>query len=67
MWTGINVLMLEQRRAVVEPSQPMLHRALKEWGFEHLPLPFLAYGPFGGASHCATLDTRRRGALEDCF
>jgi glycine amidinotransferase len=36
-------------------------------GFEPLPLPFLAYGPFGGAFHCATLDTRRRGALADYF
>jgi hypothetical protein len=28
---------------------------------------FLAYGPFAGAFRCATLDTRRRGALEDYF
>jgi glycine amidinotransferase len=66
-WTSINVLMLDPRRVVVEASQPTLHRALKDWGFEPLPLPFLAYGPFGGAFHCATLDTRRRGALEDYF
>jgi glycine amidinotransferase len=66
-WTSINVLMLDHRRVVVEASQPTLHRALKDWGFEPLPLPFLAYGPFGGAFHCATLDTRRRGALEDYF
>ena len=39
--------------------------ALKDWGFDHLPIPFLAYGPFGGAFHCATLDVRRRGTLED--
>jgi hypothetical protein len=32
-----------------------------------MPLPFLTYGPFGGAFHCATLDTRRRGTLEDYF
>jgi glycine amidinotransferase len=51
----------------VEASQPTLHRALKDWGFEPLPLPFVAYGPFGGAFHCATLDTRRRGAVEDYF
>jgi len=66
-WTSINVLMLDPRRVVVEASQPILHRALKDWGFEPLPLPFLAYGPFGGAFHCATLDTRRRGALDNDF
>ena len=66
-WTSINVLMLDHRRLVVEASQVTLQRALKDWGFEPLPLPFLAYGPFGGAFHCATLDTRRRGALKDYF
>jgi hypothetical protein len=54
-------------REATEASQPTLHRALKDWGFEPLPLPFVAYGPFGGAFHYATLDTRRRGALEDYF
>ena len=62
-WTSINVLMLDHRRIVVEASQSTLHRALKDRGFEPLLLPFLAYGAF----HCATLDTRRRGALEDYF
>jgi hypothetical protein len=28
---------------------------------------FLAYGPFAGAFRCATLDTRRLGALKDYF
>ncbi len=59
-WTSINALMLDPRRIIVEASQPTLHRALKDWGFEPLPLPFLGYGPFGGAFHCATLDIRRR-------
>jgi glycine amidinotransferase len=66
-WTSINVLMLDHRHVVVEASQPTLHRSLKDWGFEPLPLPFLAYGPFGGAFHCATLDTRRQGGLEHYF
>jgi glycine amidinotransferase len=66
-WTSINVLMLDHRRVVVDASQPTLHRALKDWGFEPRPLPFLAYGPFGGAFHCATLDTRRRGELQNYF
>jgi glycine amidinotransferase len=66
-WTSINVLMLDHRRVIAEASQPTLLRALKDWGFDPLPLPFLAYGPFGGAFHCATLDTRRCGGLEDYF
>jgi glycine amidinotransferase len=63
-WTSINVLMLDPRRVVVDASQPTLIRALKNWGFEPLPLPFLSYGPFGGSFHCATLDIRRRGTLQ---
>jgi glycine amidinotransferase len=63
-WTSINVLMLDERRVVVDASQPTLIRALKDWGFDPLPLPFLSYGPFGGSFHCATLDIRRRGTLQ---
>ncbi len=62
-WTSINVLMLDEKRVVVDASQPTLIRALKDWGFDPMPIPFLAYGPFGGAFHCATLDIRRRGSL----
>ncbi len=63
-WTSINVLMLDERRVVVDASQPTLIRALKGWGFDPLPIPFLSYGPFGGSFHCATLDVRRRGTLK---
>jgi glycine amidinotransferase len=63
-WISINVLSLDQRRVVVDATQPTLHRRLREWGFEPMPIPFLAYGPFGGAFHCATLDIRRRGTLQ---
>ncbi|MBY0335067.1 MAG: hypothetical protein K2X11_00540 [Acetobacteraceae bacterium] len=66
-WTSINVLMLDHRKVVVDASQPTLIRAFRDWGFEPMPIPFLAYGPFGGAFHCATLDVRRRGELEDHF
>jgi len=42
-------------------------RALKDWGFEPIPLPFTKFAPFGGAFHCATLDIRRRGTLQSYF
>ncbi len=66
-WTSINVLMLDEKKVVVDASQPTLHKALKDWGFDPMPIPFLAYGPFGGAFHCATLDVRRQGVLRDWF
>jgi len=66
-WTSINVLMLDERRVVVDNSQVTLIRALKDWGFTPIPCPFLSYGPFGGSFHCAVLDVRRRGDLQSYF
>jgi len=63
-WISINVMSLDERRIVCDSTQPTLHKALRDWGFEPMPIPFLAYGPFGGAFHCATLDIRRRGQLD---
>lgn len=66
-WTSINVLMLDEERVVVDKSQVTLIAALKDWGFKPIPCAFLAYGPFGGSFHCATLDVRRRGVLRSYF
>ncbi len=66
-WTSINTLMLDEKRVIVDASQPTLIRAFKDWGFDPIPCPFLSYGPFGGAFHCATLDIRRRGTLQSYF
>jgi glycine amidinotransferase len=66
-WTSINVLMLDEKRVVVDSSQVSLIRALKNWGFEPIRCAFLSYGPFGGSFHCATLDIRRRGTLQSYF
>ena len=66
-WLSMNVLMLDERRVVVERNQPTTIRAFKDWGFEPIPCAFQHYAPFGGAFHCATLDIRRRGALRSYF
>jgi len=66
-WTSINVLMLDHKKVVVDASQKTLIKAFRDWGFDPIDIPFLAYGPFGGAFHCATLDVRRRGTLQSYF
>jgi glycine amidinotransferase len=66
-WTSINVLMLDERRVIVDESQVTLISALKDWGFIPIPCAFLSYGPFGGSFHCAALDIRRRGNLQSYF
>ncbi|MFD5426764.1 amidinotransferase [Streptomyces sp. NPDC127084] len=64
-WLSMNVLMLDEKRVIVERHHTRMLRALEKWGFEPLPCSLLHYAPFGGSFHCATLDTRRRGSLED--
>jgi len=66
-WLSMNVLMLDERRVVVEKSQVSLQAKLEEWGFEPVPCSFNHYAPFGGSFHYATLDVRRRGTLRSYF
>lgn len=66
-WAGLNVLMLDERRVIVERRQEPLIAALRGWGFEPIPCAFEAYYPFLGSFHCATLDIRRRGTLRSYF
>ncbi len=66
-WIGINVLMLDEKRVIVENRQAPLIKALKEWGFKPIACAFENYYPFIGSFHCATLDIRRRGELKSYF
>ncbi len=66
-WAGVNVLMLDPKRVIVEAGQTPLIDALAGWGFEPIPCPFEHYYPFLGSFHCATLDIRRRGELLSYF
>jgi glycine amidinotransferase len=66
-WLNMNVLMVNERRVIVDPHHKATMRALEQWGFEPIPCAFLHYAAFGGAFHRATLDIRRRGALESYF
>ena len=66
-WLTINILSIDEKRIVVEEQEKPLIDALKQWGFEPIPVPFRNFYPFGGSVHCATLDVRRRGTLESYF
>ncbi|MEU1281054.1 amidinotransferase [Streptomyces sp. NPDC005805] len=63
-WLSMNVLMIDETRVIAERHHTGMLRALEQWGFEPIPCDLLHYAPFGGSFHCATLDVRRRGALE---
>lgn len=66
-WLNMNLLMLDEKRIIVDPHHVGTMRALERWGFEPIPCAFMHYAVFGGAFHCATLDVRRRGSLESYF
>jgi len=66
-WLSMNVLMIDEKRAVVADHELNLIRALESWGFEPLPCRFMNFYRFGGSIHCATLDVRRQGILESYF
>ncbi len=63
-WASMNVLMLDERRVIVEKRQEPMIKAMKDWGFEPIACPFEDYYPFLGSFHCATLDIRRNGELK---
>ena len=66
-WLSMNILMIDEKRVIVERHHTAMLRALEGWGFEPVPCDLLHYAPFGGSFHCATLDIRRRGTLESYF
>tara|TARA_R110002012_G_scaffold171359_1_gene336137 strand:+ start:401 stop:1468 length:1068 start_codon:yes stop_codon:yes gene_type:complete len=58
-WLSMNILMIDQKTAIVAEHEENLIRALENWGIEPVTCPFLDFYALGGSIHCATLDTRR--------
>lgn len=59
VWIGMNLLMLDERTAIVEKSQLPLIRKLETEGFEVIPVALRHARTLGGAVHCVTLDLQR--------
>lgn len=66
-WLAANMLNLDQNTLCVEEKEERLSEQLSSYGFEIVPVPFRAVGPFGGGLHCSTVDIEREGELEDYF
>lgn len=66
-WVSINLLMLDEKRAVVERQEEPLIRKLTDWGLECVKVDFRHVMTFGGSFHCLTCDVRRRGGLQSYF
>lgn len=66
-WINMNVLMLDEKRVVVEAQDEPMIEAMRDWGLTPVPCDFRNFNSFGGSFHCAVLDIRRRGALQSYF
>eukprot|EP00953_Heterococcus_sp_UTEX-ZZ885_P042192 21464-Heterococcus_DN1.PRE.6 len=67
-WTAsCNILLIDEKRVLVEASETPTIEAFKRWGFTPIPVPFRHFLPFGGSFHCATCDVRRTGTLQSYF
>lgn len=66
-WISMNILMLDEKRVIVEKEDREMIAAFHEWGFDPIPCPFRSFNAFGGSFHCATADVRRRGQLQSYF
>ena len=63
----MNILMLDERTAVVEQREKPMIELLESLGCEVIPCAFDRVYPFGGGFHCCTTDIRRDGALQSYF
>ncbi|WP_124365143.1 amidinotransferase [Pseudomonas sp. R3-52-08] len=63
-WLSMNVLMLDEKRVIVERQDEAMIRAMKDFGMTPIPCNFRNFNSFGGSFHCATVDVRRKGKLE---
>lgn len=67
-WTAsCNILLLDEKRVIVEAQEEGVIKAFKDWGFQPIPVHFRNFLPFGGSFHCATCDVRRKGELRSVF
>lgn len=67
VWLSMNTLLLNDTTIFVEEQENAQQEQLSKLGFEVIPVPFWAVGPFGGGLHCATADVHREGTLQDYF
>jgi scyllo-inosamine-4-phosphate amidinotransferase 1 len=63
VWIGMNFLVVEPGKAIVDKRQPALIRELERHKVEVIPAQLTHSRTLGGGFHCVTLDVRRRGEL----
>ena len=64
-YIGMNILSVDPNTIICDDQQVPLMRELEKWNITCVPIRFRHAMALSGGMHCATLDLRRRGQLED--
>lgn len=66
-YIGLNLLSVNPNLVIIDENQQELMKELQRWGIESIGLPIRQARTLSGGFHCATLDVKRTGSLEDYF
>lgn len=66
-YIGLNMLSVNENLVIIDENQEHVRRQLDKHGIESIGLPMRQARTLSGGFHCVTLDTKRKGKLEDYF
>ncbi|XP_068169595.1 glycine amidinotransferase, mitochondrial-like isoform X3 [Antennarius striatus] len=66
-WLSMNVLMLDEKRVLVESNETSIQNMFESLGIKPIKVSILHANSLGGGFHCWTTDIRRRGTLQSYF
>ncbi len=66
-WIDMNLFSINPNLVVVDRDQTALIKLLEKQGIDVIPLKLRHSKMMGGGFHCVTLDTRRKGTLQQYF
>ena len=67
IWLNMNVVMLDEKRVLVQADQTSIIKMFEDLGITPIPVNIRHVNHLGGGIHCMTCDIRRRGSLETHF
>ncbi|XP_034428997.1 glycine amidinotransferase, mitochondrial [Hippoglossus hippoglossus] len=66
-WLSMNVLMLDEKRVMVEENETTIQKMFENLGIKTIKVNIRHANSLGGGFHCWTTDVRRRGTLQSYF
>ena len=66
-YIGLNMLSVNEELVIIDENQEHVRRELDKWGIQSIGMPMRQARTLSGGFHCVTLDTKRKGTLEDYF